>query len=430
MPHEFPPSAARRPRILLVDDEPGPLRSLRRGLDLQGYEELQASDRASLMAQLVHEPDLVVLDARLGTRSSSELVGEIRERAPGTEVVVVTGHESTDSARLAGALERVRSCVREWPEPADGIVAHSPAMRRVLRLVYDLSRSQSNVLVQGESGTGKELIARAIHEHSPRRSGPFAPVDCGALPDGIVESELYGYERGAFTGAVRASQGLFRAASGGTLFLDEIGELPVWVQAKLLRTLQAREVRPLGSATTIPIDIRIVAATNRDLAEEVRAGRFRADLYYRLCVVSFRLPPLREWPEDIAALVEHFLTQARRLRGAEIEGIEPDAVQLLLAREWPGNVRELENAIEAAVALAPGARLTRADLRPRAGAKQTASRPESIPLSLRAYEQACLEEALRRVDGDVRAAASLLGIGRSTLYRKLERHGIRASKPG
>ena len=308
-------------------------------------------------------------------------------------------------------------------------------MQRVLQLVLGLTRNQSNVLIQAESGTGKELIARAIHAHSPRRDGPFVPVDCGALPEGIVEGELFGFERGAFTGAVRASTGLFRSADGGTLFLDEIGELALHVQAKLLRALQSREVRPLGATGAVPIQVRIVAATNRDLVEEVRAGRFRADLYYRWCVVDVSLPPLRERPDDITALVAEFLERARR-GGSQIESIDADALEVLRAREWPGNVRELENAIEAAVALAPGPTLTRADLAPRGDlalrgdfalrgeVTPRAAPPEGIPLTLTAYERACLVETLLRVDGDVCAAARLLGIGRSTLYRKLVRHGI------
>jgi two-component system response regulator HydG len=313
------------------------------------------------------------------------------------------------------------------------IVSESPAMRRVLERVRGMTHADANVLIEAESGTGKELIARAIHETSQRAHGPFIAVDCAALPEGIAEGELFGYERGAFTGAVRATPGLFRSAHGGTLFLDEIGELPLVLQAKLLRALQEREVRPLGSPRTIEVDVRIVAATNRVLRTEVEAGRFRADLYYRLRVVPIALAPLRERCEDIPLLAMHFL---RAARGPTAATLEPAALQALLEYPWPGNVRELENVICAAAALAPGSCVRREDLcfeRPPAAAASAAARPSApastqIELSLRAYERACLEEALRQADGEVRRAARLLGIGRSTLYRKLGEHGLRATR--
>jgi DNA-binding NtrC family response regulator len=307
----------------------------------------------------------------------------------------------------------------------DGIMGRSAPMRRVLQMVRDLSNNESNVLIEGESGTGKELIARAIHETSLRSRGPFVPVDCGALPEGIVEGELFGYERGAFTGAGRAAPGLFRTARGGTLFLDEIGELPLLMQTKLLRAIQEREVRPLGSNSPVPVDVRVIAATNRSLAEEVRAKRFRMDLYYRLCVVLIALPPLRERPEDIALLASHFVE--RHGRRSSVRGIEPEALEALLGHTWQGNVRELENRIEAAVALARGPRLTLDDLglSPRQTPPPTVERPSGIPLSLDAYERAAIERALGEAQADVQSAADLLGIGRSTLYRKMKRLGLR-----
>ena len=299
------------------------------------------------------------------------------------------------------------------------VVAQSASMRRVLQTVRDLASNESNVLIEAESGTGKELLARAIHETSPRSGGPFVPVDCGALPEGMIEGELFGYLRGAFTGAVRDSEGLFRAAQRGTLFLDEVGELALGLQAKLLRAIQEREVRPLGAVDAQPIDVRLIAATNRDLAAEVRAGRFRADLFYRLRVVALALPPLRERPEDVPVLASHFVERAAR--GTKVIGLEPEALERLIAHRWEGNVRELENTIEAAVALAQGPRITAADLRMSSFDEPRAQLPGGLPLALEAYERACLEEALRRCEGDVRAAARLLGIGRSTFYRKLGR---------
>jgi DNA-binding NtrC family response regulator len=249
------------------------------------------------------------------------------------------------------------------------------------------------------------------------------PVDCGALPESIIESELFGHERGAFTGAVGAP-GLFRVASGGTLFLDEIGELPLAIQAKLLRALQTREVRPLGGSSAVPVDIRVICATNRDLAAMAEAGSFRRDLYYRLHVVHLVLPPLRERGGDVLLLAQHFLAK-HRPADSRVQGFAPDALEALAARDWPGNVRELENAIESALALAPGERLTAADVT-LAGARSHAPSPvgAALPLSLDAYERSALERALGECHGDASRAAACLGIGRSTFYRKLARHGI------
>jgi two-component system response regulator HydG len=442
----------RPPRVLVADDDAALVRMLRRMLEPEGYCLTEAANDADLRVELENEPEVVLLDLRLGDASGSELIGEIRARLPDTEIIVMTGYASVDSAvscmragvfdylekpfrdrhRVQRTLDRaldhralrVRNRQLEFEleqrSALSGIVAQSAGMRRVVQTVRDLAGNESNVLIEAESGTGKELIARAIHEVSRRREEPFVPVDCGALPEGIFESELFGYRRGAFTGAHQDSQGLFRAAHGGTLFLDEIGELPLLVQSKLLRAIQEREVRPLGAPDSVAVDVRIVAATNRDLGEEVRAGRFRADLFYRLRVVAIALPPLRERPEDIPLLTRAFLE--RCAAGSEISGIEPDALEALLTHSWEGNVRELENTIEGAVALSRGPRLSVADLRlrsDRTGAP-SAARPDTIPLSLRSYERACIEEALRRMQGDVRGAAELLGIGRSTLYRKLK----------
>ncbi len=450
-PDAIDPARPRRARALLVDQEQHVLRRLRKQIEGGGFEGLEASDLKTLREQLRHEPEVVLIDLGLG-RSERELIGEIRSRSPKSEIVVLTGYASVDSpacrhAGVSGYVEKHRAdsgqVVRvlrralerrsrrlepssaEEPDELAGIVARSANMKRVLRMIRDLSQNESNVLIQAESGTGKELVARAIHSTSPRADGPFIPVDCGALPEGLVESELFGYEAGAFTGAARSAPGLFRSANGGTLFLDEIGELALLLQSKLLRAIQAREVRPLGATQAVPIDVRIVTATNRDLASEMRTGRFRSDLFYRLRVVSMHLPPLRERPEDIAMLAEHFVARGGKRSG--IDGIERAALEKLCACRWEGNVRELENAIEAAVALARGPRLTEADLRLGDCSGHLAPLPEGIPLSLSSYERACLQEALGRVDGDVKAAAKLLGIGRSTLYRKLTRHGLNPS---
>jgi DNA-binding NtrC family response regulator len=434
-------------KVLLIDDEAPMLRTLRRLLESEGFVVHEAGDADGVAHELTQEPELVLLDLQLGAVSGMDLIGKIRAQSPDSEIVVMTGYASIDTAvasiragafdylekplndrqrvlqTLGRALERrsVRARGREL-EGDDGIVFQSAAMRRVLRRVADLRTNESTVLIEAESGTGKELIARAIHSSSPRRDGPFVPVDCGALPEGIAEGELFGYERGAFTGAVRATLGLFRTAHGGTLFLDEIGELPLSLQSKLLRAIQEREVRPLGSATARPADVRLVAATHRDLRSEVRAGRFRSDLFYRLRVVGIELPALRDRRDDVPVLAAHFLS--RYGGDGPVTEIEPEALELLAAQPWEGNVRELENCIEAAVALAPGPRLTPADLGLAGPGARRVARPEGIELSLAGYEEACLRAAVERAHGDVRRAANLLGIGRSTLYRKLRRHGI------
>jgi DNA-binding NtrC family response regulator len=450
-------SSAERPRawVLVVDDDAALRRALRRELEEGGFQVAEAASAEELAPALERRPELVLLDLHLGEGASLGVVREIRERSPHSECVVMTGYASVDTAvacMRAGAfdylekpfraerplLETLRRALdhraqrvgRESAGPpldlVERIVSESPAMKRLVATVLNLAHNQSNVLIEAESGTGKELIARAIHATSARRAGPFVPVDCGALPEGIAEGELFGYERGAFTGAIRSAPGVFRSAHGGTLFLDEIGELSPLLQSKLLRAIQEREVRPLGSDRIVSVDVRLIAATNRDLAEEVRTGRFRSDLFYRLRVVQLRIPPLRERPEDIPVLAHHFLARAS---GTRVSSVDAEALERLTQHGWEGNVRELQNVIEAAAALAPGPRLRVEDLGlgRESSHPPTVARPQGIGLSMRDYERACIEEALRRAEGRVERAASLLRIGRSTLYRKLRDHGIKTS---
>jgi DNA-binding NtrC family response regulator len=454
---------AERPRaerslasVLLVDDDAALRRSLRRELEGAGFEVAEAGSAEELAPALERRPELVLLDLHLQEGWSLDAVREVRERSPQSECVVMTGYASVDSAvacMRAGAfdyLEKPFTAARPLVETlrralehraqrvggegasapphdfAERIVSESPSMKRLVATVMNLAHNQSNVLIEAESGTGKELIARAIHATSARRTGPFVPVDCGALPEGIAEGELFGYERGAFTGAIRSAPGVFRSAHGGTLFLDEIGELSPLLQSKLLRAIQEREVRPLGSDRIVSVDVRLIAATNRDLADDVRTGRFRSDLFYRLRVVQLRIPPLRERPEDIPVLASHFLARAS---GTRVSSIDAEALERLTQHRWDGNVRELQNVIEAAAALAPGPRLRVEDLGlgRDSSLPPTVARPQGIGLSMRDYERACIEEALRRAEGRVERAATLLRIGRSTLYRKLRDHGIKPS---
>jgi two-component system response regulator HydG len=447
--------------VLVVDDEPLMLRAVARILRADGHVTLLAEGPdAARQALLDPTLDVVLLDLRLGTASGLDLLALIKGERPELEVVVMTGHATIESAvgcmregafdylakpfedvhrvrtTVHQALERRRLLARNRELEARlgdhdrslGLVGQAPAMRRLVRTVESLRGNESHVLVQGESGTGKELVARALHLASRRRGGPFVPVDCGALPESVIESELFGHERGAFTGAVGAA-GLFRVAHGGTLFLDEIGEIPLAVQAKLLRALQYKEVRPVGAGAPVPVDIRVVTATHRDLAAMVETGLFRMDLYYRLNVVRLAIPPLRERIEDVPLLAQHFLVKHRR--GAPVTGIDDEALERLMSHDWPGNVRELENVIESALALARGPRLRAADLpigRSRSGGDTRPPGeplPAGLPLSLEAYERSALERALREARGNATEAARRLGIGRSTFYRKLGKHGLR-----
>jgi DNA-binding NtrC family response regulator len=320
----------------------------------------------------------------------------------------------------------------------ENIVGRSVALQQVLELVRKAARSDANILILGESGTGKELIARAIHANSPRAAQPFMPVDCASLPGNLLESELFGHEKGAFTGAVNAKQGLMEAADHGTLFLDELGELPLGLQAKLLRSLQEREIRRVGGTRQIEIDVRIVSATNRDLRGLVAAGRFREDLYYRVNVIDIALPPLRERAGDIELLAISFLRKYGEGPQATVKGFEPEAVIALETYTWPGNIRELQNVIERACALAEGEMITLAELPPhlRTPARQTAESPTAEPadqLTLKEMkerwiaqlESAYVSDLLKQEGGNVSEVARRAGVDRKTIHRLLNKHGIR-----
>ena len=459
---------------MLADDEPLLLRALGRVLRGDGHQ-IQTANCARSVERALADPELevVVLDLIMGREHGLEILATIQCDRPDVQTVIMTGHGSIESAvgcmrrgaydyltkpfedlgavrrTVRGALQRARLArLARQQRTADGaepgspdrvvevaqelqLVGHSAAMRRLIRTIEGLRRSESHVLIQGESGTGKELVARATHALSPRAQGPFVPVDCGALPESVIESELFGNERGAFTGA-QGARGLFRMAEGGTLFLDEVGEIPLAVQAKLLRALQYKEVRPVGGGQPIPVDLRIIAATHRDLAAMVEMSRFRMDLYYRLNVVRVEIPPLRERPEDIPLLAQHFLRKHQRRdsdRGTAPQ-IEDRALAALVDHDWPGNVRELENAIESALVFARGGVLRAPDIPLVRGRRaRTAAPPAALPLSLDAYERSALERALREAGGNATEAARRLGIGRSTFYRKLTKHGIRDTTP-
>ncbi|MGB0034612.1 MAG: sigma-54 dependent transcriptional regulator [Candidatus Acidiferrales bacterium] len=447
-----------RLRFLIVDDE----QSIRRlcmtvgqGLGFQSFEAETAE--AALESLETAPPDIVVTDLKLPSLSGADLLRKIKDQLPRTEVAIMTGHGSIESAvdamrqgaydyiekpfrveKLRQLLQRMAEKVRLVTEnqflrervntesQLDGIVGTSAKIQDMMRMVSRLKETRTPVLIMGESGTGKELVARAIHFRGPLAQMPFIAVDCGTLVPTLMESELFGHEKGAFTGALKSKPGLFQAANGGTIFLDEIGELPLEMQAKLLRVLQEKEVRPVGSNEKIPVDVRIIAATNRDLEAAYRAGTFRKDLYFRLNVVTVHLPSLRDHRSDIPQLVHCFLDRYAPDKNIQVT---PAAMKGFLQYDWPGNVRELENCIARAVALGDHRVIDVADLPPNINVALDggADGPDAAALSTTALadlERMTILRVFDQAGGDKALAGRMLGISRATLYRKLKRYNI------
>ncbi len=448
-------------RFLIVDDEQSIRRLCMRIGESLGFACSEAdSAEAALLALENDPPDIIMTDLRLPRMTGLDLLQRIKTLQPRTEIAIMTGHGTIGSAVEAmkmGAyhyitkpfaveemkliLQRMAEKVRLVAErdflrervstdmELSEITGSSPKIRDVLRLIARLKDTRTPVLITGESGTGKELVARAIHFRGSFAKRPFVAVDCGALVPTLIESELFGHERGAFTGALKAKHGLFQAANGGTIFLDEIGELPTDLQAKLLRALQEKEIRPVGSNDRVKIDVRVIAATNRDLEAAYRAGTFRKDLYFRLNVVTVHLPPLRERKSDIPSLVRSFLD---RFAPDGIIQITPSAINCLLQYDWPGNVRELENCIERAVALRNSDTIDVQDLPPALREIESALVPEpggTVPTDLEDLERLTIERVFAQVNGDKVLAGKMLGISRATLYRKLKRYHIDPKLP-
>jgi two-component system response regulator AtoC len=450
-------------RVLIVDDEPSMRHLLSVILTDRGYEARAVGNAEEALKELAaRDYDLVLSDVRMPGMGGLALVRELQRTTPDLLVVVMSAYGTHDTAieamkagaydylgkpfkpddvllvlrkaeereRLARENRRLRTELAESYR-LDNLVVASPAMQEVMRSVQKVAPQKSTVLLQGESGTGKELVARALHELSPRAAFPFVAVNCGAIPAELLESELFGHVRGAFTDARRDKKGLAAEADGGTLFLDEVGELPLGLQVKLLRFLQEEEIRPVGDVRTRRVDVRVVAATARDLARAVSAGQFREDLYWRLNVVAVRLPPLRERPEDVAALARHFLARCARLR-PELSALSlsPEALAVLAAHRWPGNVRELEHAVERAVVLADGPLLEEKDLPDtvREGNAPAAGEPEEAGPSLRRAVQAAEARAIRtalvRTGGNRTRAAELLEISYRALLYKIKDYGL------
>jgi DNA-binding NtrC family response regulator len=445
-------------KILVVDDEPSILKLLKEALTQWGYHVACVGTGSEALEAIRTELfDAAITDIRMPEMSGLDLLREIKRHDESIEVVVMTGYPTIASAVealkegaydylskplildelrhlmarvterrfLKGEVQSLR--VRLGEELAvNELVGNSQPMQRVKEIIGKVATTDSPVLIEGESGTGKELVAAAIHRLSTRNKGPFIPVNCSAIPEDLLESEFFGHVRGAFSGAVSDALGLFRGANEGTIFLDEIAELSPGLQVKLLRVLQEMQVRPVGSTKAHPVDVRVIAATNRDLDRSIADGRFRQDLYYRLNVVRVSLPPLRTRREDIPPLVNHFLRRYNRRFRRDVKGITPDALATLSGYDFPGNVRELENVIERAFAMGAREQITLADLPPfGTGSVSAVAAPQSgtVP-RLADVEKDLILRALAFYKDDKEAAASALGISRRTIYRRLKEYGM------
>jgi two-component system response regulator HydG len=461
-------------RVLVVDDEPSLLRALeallrKRGCDVVGLESpIVATQRLA-----AEDFDVALLDIKMPQLSGLELLNAVKHRRPEIEVIMMTGHATVETAlqavksgaydyltkpfddvelvarQVAKAAERkflfdrnrqLENQLREREgSPADGLVGASPAIREVTRMIEAVAYSAATVLVTGESGTGKELVARALHARSPRKAEPFVALNCGALTETLLESELFGHIKGAFTGAQRDTRGLFDAANGGTIFLDEIGDIPMATQVRLLRVLQEGEIKRVGATDSIRVDVRVIAATHRDLPKLVKGGKFREDLFYRLNVINIPLPALRERDEDVPLLSYHFLKRYSDRLGKRVRSFTPEALELLSGYRWPGNVRELENAIERAVVLCRGDSISPVDLPP-AVTGRTAPLVREAPAgqeeqqwlqlsyaaakeqALRRFEKGYVESLMKACDSNISAAARKAGMDRSNFKRVLRKY--------
>ncbi|MFO0581464.1 MAG: sigma-54 dependent transcriptional regulator [Anaeromyxobacter sp.] len=461
-------------RVLVVDDEPTLLRALEAFLRKKGYDVVGLDSPIAATQKLAQEDfDVALLDIKMPQLSGLELLNAVKHRRPEVEVIMMTGHATVETAlaavragaydyltkpfddieivgrSIAKAAERknlfdrnrqLESQLRERDGGApEGLVGSSAPMREVVRMIEAVAYSATTVLVTGESGTGKELVARALHAKSPRKSHPFVALNCGALTETLLESELFGHVKGAFTGAQRDQKGLFDAADGGTIFLDEIGDIPMATQVRLLRVLQEGEIKRVGSADSVKVDVRVIAATHRDLPKLVKAGKFREDLFYRLNVINVPLPPLRDRVEDIPLLAHHFLRRYADRLAKKVRTLSPEAIELLCGYRWPGNVRELENAVERAVVLCRTDALTPTDLPP-AVSGRTAPLVREAPAggddttwlslsyaaakeqALRRFEKSYVDALMRACDNNISAAARKAGMDRSNFKRVLRKY--------
>lgn len=452
----------RKYRILVVDDETEHADAASEALRRVGYHVDTVYSGEDGIAHICEDSyDLVVTDLKLPDATGIDVLKAARSELPGTPIIVLTGYGTVESAvkamqegaltylekggglNLAELRETVKKALEgrrsrsepEEPPQLEGIIGESPQMRRIARLVKSVAPTTATVLIIGESGTGKELIAQALHKNSPRCHKAFVALNCAALSEGILESELFGHEKGSFTGAASARKGRFEYADNGTLFLDEVADMPASTQVKLLRVLEYGEIFRVGSNEALKVDVRLVAATNKELETEIREGRFREDLYFRLKVVTLYLPALREHKEDIDPLVDEFIREFSEVHGKNITGITPQGLDTLRRYQWPGNVRELRNAIESTIVVSPGGVIEAADLPDyvRRGTQLALAAPKSaapdvapLPgMTLKESERELIKNTLEQTDGNREEAAKILDIGERTLYRKINEYGLR-----
>ncbi len=443
--------------LLIVDDDHNLLELMKMRLESSGYVVTTAADEDEAKALTIGRAfDLAIIDLQLVRQDGISLMEELHGVNPSMPVIILTAHGSIESAvesmkrgaftyltkpfdarelilhvehalenrRLASEINRLKGLLTERYD-FQNIVARSAIMKKVMESVSRISKTDSTVYICGESGTGKELIARAVHLASNRKDKPFVAINCAAIPETLLESELFGHEKGAFTGAIRSSRGLFAQAHEGTIFLDEIGDMPLTTQAKLLRVLQERQFYPVGSEQPLDVDVRVIAATNKDLAEHVKQGLFREDLYYRIHVIPVMLPPLRERKEDIPVLVDYFLKKFSGEMNKKIKGLTPKAMQRMMLHDWPGNVRELENTIEYAVAMANHDVITEDLILPTKAESDTAVKP--LREARETFEKSYLTRILELTQGNVSSAAALAGKYRADLYNLLKKYKLNPS---
>ena len=452
-------------RILLVEDETNMAKMQAKLLQRKGYEVDTAGNGREALTKLDHAHfDVVITDLKMPVMDGMQLLHKMDIKERGCAVIVLTGHGTIESAveamqrgaadyltkpcnpdelflkvdklletkRLREEVIRLRREVYAYKKFGQ-LIGQSQTMRQIYAVISAVSKNKSTVLITGESGTGKELVARTIHQKGPEGERPFVAINCGAMSETLLDSQLFGHRRGAFTGAIADHNGVFQAADGGTLFLDEISEIPLALQVKFLRAIQEKEVTPLGSSRPVKVDVRIIAASNRNLDEEVRKGTFRDDLYYRLSVVPIHLPPLRERREDIPLLIEHFISAFSKEYNVEPKQLAPDALEKLVAYPWPGNIRELQNVIERVFALSQTTAITRADLPISVvGFEEhpvNFTELSELP-TLEVMEKSLIAAALQKSQGNKNEAARLLSIDRQRLYRKIEKYGLDFSAQG
>lgn len=445
--------------ILVADDEALARESVTGILQDEGYRVHEAADGETVLKILEEvDIDLVLCDLKMPGYDGLTVLKQVRELYPQTMVMLMTAYASVDTVvealrlgaqdyllkplllddvlnkvrhliehkRLAWEIQLLRRQITEHFDFA-GLVGRGPAMKEIFELTKKVAPTNATVLITGESGVGKEVVARLIHAHSLQKDHVFLPINCSAIPEALLESQLFGHTKGAFTGAVGAHEGLFQRARGGTIFLDEIGEMPLALQPKLLRALEEKEVLPVGATTPVAIDVRILAATNRNLKAEVEAGRFREDLYYRLNVIELAIPPLRERREDIPLLVEYLVRRHNQELKKAYKGVDNATMKVLMSMPWKGNVRELDNVLERAMILGNGEWITVADL-PRWEVSEGVNPVpvgDNLKEAVQAYEKSHIENVLKKTGGDKKSAAELLGLSLSSLYRKLEEFGLR-----